>query len=164
MAKETLFDHPPKGHVAITAYDPSVDKWRAVEVDAEGRLEVSVTAGHKYIDRGDPDAFDFDETDLTMDSSWYDLDLSGIITDSDAVLVHLRVSITDATIGANFYLRENGNTQGYNVSVLTIQNAGTYMHEDAWVTLDENLVIEYNAAVAFDAVKIVVRGWLRPAA
>lgn len=42
MARETTFEQPPEGHVAILAYDSSIDKWRAVYVDASGNLQVDV--------------------------------------------------------------------------------------------------------------------------
>lgn len=44
MAKETTFEHPPKGHVALLAYDSANDRWQAVYVDASGNLQVDVVA------------------------------------------------------------------------------------------------------------------------
>lgn len=44
MAKETTFEHPPRGHTAILAYDAANDVWRAVYVDASGNLQVDVVA------------------------------------------------------------------------------------------------------------------------
>jgi len=35
--------------------------------------------GQRFVDRGDPAAVDFDETDLTMDNTWRDLDLSSLV-------------------------------------------------------------------------------------
>jgi hypothetical protein len=47
VAKETTFDHPPKGHVAILAYDSANDQWQAVYVDASGNLQVDVASGNQ---------------------------------------------------------------------------------------------------------------------
>lgn len=44
MAKETNFEHPPKGHLALLAYDPANDRWQAVHVDDSGNLQVDITA------------------------------------------------------------------------------------------------------------------------
>ena len=162
MAKETLFDHPPKGHVAITAYDPSVDKWRAVEVDASGRLEVVMTAGHKYIDRGDPAAHDFDQTDLTMDNLWHVLDLSDIIIDSDAVLVHLLVGIRDDVAGTFMNLREYDNDNAFNTAVAATQAANVWMYGDYQVTIDPRRIIAYKVTAVLSYAVITVRGWWRP--
>ena len=146
----------------ICAHDGT--DWQKLKVDSEGRLEVSVVAGHEYVDRGDPTDWDFTHADLNMDNNWYDLDLSGIITDSDAVLVHLRAVIKDASVDARLQFRENGNVNAYNVATLGTQIANVNMWGDLWVALDENLVIEYLATEVLDVVYGLVRGWLRPAA
>lgn len=44
MAKETTFEHPPKGHFGLIAYDSVNDRWQAVHVDADGNLQVDITA------------------------------------------------------------------------------------------------------------------------
>jgi len=40
VTKETNFEHPPRGHVALLAYDSVNDRWQAVYVDASGRLQM----------------------------------------------------------------------------------------------------------------------------
>jgi len=49
-------------------------------------------------DRGDPAAFDKTEADLTMDNAWHDLDLSAIVTDTDASWILLRVILNDPNV------------------------------------------------------------------
>lgn len=44
MAKEQTFSHPPKGHVALLAYDSVNDRWQVVHVDADGNLQVDLVA------------------------------------------------------------------------------------------------------------------------
>ena len=40
MAKEQNFAHPPRGHVAILAYDDVNDRWQVVECTADGYLKI----------------------------------------------------------------------------------------------------------------------------
>lgn len=42
MAKEQNFPHPPRGHVALLAYDSVNDRFQVVHVDATGLLQVDV--------------------------------------------------------------------------------------------------------------------------
>ena len=151
------------GYLAgICAHDGT--DWQKLKIDAEGRLEVSVVAGHEYVDRGDPSAADFDIGDLICNGTWRDLDLSGIITDSDAVLVHLRVSVSSSATGAELDFRKNGNVNTANVEYIQVLVTAVTNHSSALVSLDENLVIEYIGSATLDTVSIVVRGWWRPAA
>lgn len=163
MAKETTFDHPPKGHAAILGYDSSIDKHRTFSVDSSGRLEVVVATAHKYVDRGDPAAWDKTTGDLIIDSAWHDIDFSGIITDPNAVAVHVRVQITDDTIGRTALLRKNGNVNAVNELVCRTQAANISREADGFVSLDADLKVEYNITTGVDSAAIVVRGWLAPA-
>lgn len=45
MAKEQSFSFPPRGHVALLAYDPAADVFRVVAVDASGNLQVGMGGG-----------------------------------------------------------------------------------------------------------------------
>ena len=151
------------GYLAgICAHDGT--DWQKLKIDSEGRLEVVVTAGHEYVDRGDPNAIDFDISDLICDSTWRDLDLSGIITDSDAVLVQMRAIISSDTVGTTMVFRENGNEFTFNSQEIVIYNTAVTGREDVLVRLDENLVIEYFGSTLLNTVTIIVRGWWRPAA
>ena len=44
MTKEQTFEHPPRGHVALLAYDSVNDRFQVVHVDASGLLQVDVAA------------------------------------------------------------------------------------------------------------------------
>ena len=151
------------GYLAgICAHDGT--DWQKLKIDSEGRLEVSVVAGHEYVDRGDPAAADFTEADLTMDANWYDLDLSGIITDSDAVLVHLGVTLSDLTLGSRILFREKGNVNTFNACRLYTQGVDQVTYGEFWITLDANLYIQYYASEVLSVLYITVHGWMRPAA
>ena len=151
------------GYLAgICAHDGT--DWQKLKIDSEGRLEVVVTAGHEYVDRGDPSGYDFDIGDLICDGAWRDLDLSGVITDSDAVLVLMRVDIGSAVSGTAFHFKKNGLTYTVNSQGLRVISTTFGASITVQVALDENLIVEYNGAAALDAVNIAVRGWWRPAA
>ena len=151
------------GYLAgICAHDGT--DWQKLKIDAEGRLEVSVVAGHEYVDRGDPAVVDYDQTKLTIDDAWHDLDLSGIITDDDAVLVHILAIIKDDVTGSVLNMRKNGNTNALNISAVRTQAVNVYMDNEFSVSLDDNLVIEYNITTGMDEVLLIIRGWWRPAA
>lgn len=44
MTKEQTFAHPPRGHVALLAYDSANDRFQVVHVDASGLLQVDIAA------------------------------------------------------------------------------------------------------------------------
>lgn len=44
MTKETNFEHPPRGHVGLLAYDSVNDRFQVVYVGADGRLHIDVKA------------------------------------------------------------------------------------------------------------------------
>ena len=53
-------------------------------------MEFGGVIGLRYVDRGDPDVYDFTEATLVNDDTWRTLDLSAIIP-SGVKLVHLRL-------------------------------------------------------------------------
>ena len=151
------------GYLAgICAHDGA--DWQKLKVDANGRLEVSVAAGHKYIDRGDPAAHDFDQTDLDMDNAWYLLDLSDIVLDSDAVLVHLLIFIKDSVAGLSLHIREHDNSNGINIAAIATQVANVWICGECQVSIDSFRLIAYKVSGPADGIYITVRGWWRPAA
>ena len=151
------------GYLAgICAHDGT--GWQKLKIDADGRLEVSVTAGHKYIDRGDPSAPDFTEADLDMDNSFYLLDLSDIVLDSDAVLVHLVLRIADSALGTLLQIREYDNTYAINVAEVGTQQISIWNSADCVVAIDSFRLISYRVSSVADGITITVRGWWRPAA
>jgi len=122
-------------------------------------------SGHVYVDRGDPAAFDFTLANFTTDGSWRDLNLSAIVTDATATVVHLRVGIKNPSAGQGFYLRKNGNSNSVSISGLSTQVATLYINNmDVWVQMDANRIIEYLAPNAsWNNLDIVIKGWLKPA-
>lgn len=117
----------------------------------------------KFQDRGDPAAYDYEETGdksiLDTDGDWHDLDLSAIVpTGAKAIL--LRVSIQDDSVGSFFLLRKNGRVSDFNIAILRTQVADAYIDQAIVIACDTNRVIEYKGSdVAFSLVALVVSGW-----
>lgn len=118
----------------------------------------TVTVGDEvFVDRGDPSSADFTESDLTIDGSWYELDLSTIIPEA-ATLVLLRGFILDTTSDDEVRFREPGNLNDFNCAVLRT-GGGANMAQDLWV-VPSNQKIEYNAiSGASPDIDITIGGW-----
>jgi len=50
VTKEQTFEHPPRGHVALLAYDSVNDRFQVVHIDANGLLQVDVAAQAANLD------------------------------------------------------------------------------------------------------------------
>jgi len=117
------------------------------------------TNRHRYFDRGDPVAFDFQIGDFIEDNTWRDLDLSGIIP-ANVVLVLLRVVVRSTTISTVVNFRKNGNVSVFNVVRFPIFLALIRNSLDVHVTPDANGVIEYKFNNdKSDLCNITVAGW-----
>jgi hypothetical protein len=123
----------------------------------------AAAGGYEYVDRGDPNAADFETADFTFDNAYHDLDLSAIVTDSDAEVVFYRAVIKATAAGHNLICRKNGNANEFNTETLSCPVANVYIYAGGHVACDENQVIEYKCTAALDYALFIVRGWLKPA-
>ena len=115
--------------------------------------------GHKFVDRGDPSALDFNMTNLTTDGSYYDLDLSAIIP-KNTKLVMLRVETQTMEYYPTISVRKNGNIETINIDSLHVKTLMEDYHKTFWVAPDADGVIEYNASGAtYSYLNISVGGW-----
>lgn len=108
--------------------------------------------GHQFTDRGDPVSVDFEQGDLTGDSTWRDLDLSGIVAEG-AVAVLLRIYLDGGT-NPSVKFRKNGNTNDKNVAEVV-----SFDSDDIIVACDTARKIEYYSALLPPTVRITVGGW-----
>ncbi|KKN03290.1 hypothetical protein LCGC14_1109260, partial [marine sediment metagenome] len=133
---------------------------------ATGNAKWKVAAaggGGGFIDRGDPDLSgsghaDYLESDLTLDGTWNDLDLSAIVS-AGAAAVLLAVQIKDNLVGPEIEFRENGDTNIYNRSRARTVISNVYFGYDLIVAVDGNRVIEYKGNPGIDNIFIIIRGW-----
>lgn len=115
-----------------------------------------------FVDRGDPSTIDVTVGNLTTDGNWYDWDLSGIVKDTNAKSVLLRLTMLDDNVGKKVSFRKKGVTNDQNVSDHRTQIANQIRREDTVVALDQNNVIQYYITnTTWDAINIVVGGWWR---
>lgn len=111
-----------------------------------------------YVDRGDPENYDFTKEDLTLDLIWHDLNLSNIVPVGTS-LVHLRVKLATPSL-AGLQFRKKGNTNLINAAVMKVQVANVYYYEDFLVACDSNRIIQYLASdVSWTTLDIIIRGW-----
>lgn len=110
-----------------------------------------------WYDRGDPAASDWDETDLTEDAGWHDLDLRTAGVPSHAKLVLLRVVMVTGAESGVAYFRREGCTNAINASaVLEISDDQA---RDVWVTPAGGLIeymLDFTGALSID---VTVGGW-----
>lgn len=117
----------------------------------------------RYVDRGDPAAWDFAVANFTTDGTWRDLDLSSIVP-AGAVLVHYRMNLQDDLVASEVAYRKNGNSNGFNATGTRIQVANQVMVVDGFVACDSGRIIEYWATnTTFSVINFSVRGWWIPA-
>lgn len=128
-----------------------------------GGTTAAASGGYEYVDRGDPAAADWGAGDLTRDDTWRDLDLSSVVTDSDAEIVHFQVLVLASAANKIFWLRTNGNSNEINVTKVRTQVANQRVDADAFVVPDGDLKIEYRCPSTIGTMSLVVRGWFHPA-
>jgi hypothetical protein len=121
--------------------------------------------GCDFVDRGDPAAWDWQVGDLTIDGTWNDLDLSGVIPEDGAgMLALIHAEVKDDASGSAFSVREKGNSNARNVGSVVTQAANVVATGDLWVLVDESMVVQYMGTnVAFTSIDLCVRGWMQPA-
>jgi hypothetical protein len=112
----------------------------------------------KLIDRGDPSDWDFEETDLTTDATWRDLDCSSIVP-AGVTHIAFRGYINGST-NNYFQIRKNGNSNAYTAQTITCQRTGAI--EFSWIVpCDTSRIVEYLASnVSWTGIKIVITGWI----
>lgn len=115
-----------------------------------------------YVDRGDTGSYDFEIGDLTMDGTYRDLDISGIIP-AGTVAVELAVGVTPTTLPAQLLIRQKGYTGNRNFWIVKCLVA-TLTHENRFfVTPNSNRLLEYHGTSlggGWTNVNIVVCGWI----
>ena len=117
-------------------------------------------AGSKFVDRGDPDNYDFQTGDFSKDGNPHDLDISAIIP-KGTVSALLRIILETTVAGQSILFRTKGNTVWANCCKCFTAIANTSIAYDIMVTPNSDGVIEYQTSVAvFNTLNITVGGWL----
>jgi hypothetical protein len=114
--------------------------------------------GLTYVARGDPVAYDADQTTLTIDGAYHALNLASIVP-ANAKLVHFRLRAANAATGKHVKLCKHGVANGFAIidaSIIVINLA----HEQSGVLECTGQQIDYKCdAGAWTAIGFVVLGW-----
>jgi len=112
-----------------------------------------------YVNRGDPAAYDYVKTDLTLDGAWHTLDLSSLVP-KGAAAVFLVGHLEGAAIDWGIKFKKNGQTNDVNHGGMETIRANIERHRSSIVSLDSDRKIEYRADnQAWTTLNLAVRGW-----
>lgn len=127
------------------------------EIDATGLTG----AGHNLVDRGDPSSLDLDVGSMTVDSNWYDWDLSSVVP-AGAIAVELRIYQTSDAAARRLLFRKKGNSNELNIIAHKhIVANGTEMWQGKCFC-NSARVIQYfvtGASGNWANIGITIRGW-----
>ena len=155
---KSVYDPDEDGVIAVAQTEADM-KLSTYDPNEDGVIAVAQTEAVKYVDRGDPDAYDFALTNLTADDAWRDLDLSGILP-AGVRLAHLFLHVHCVEASIYSWLRENGNSNEINVTRFCTGAERSPRGVSRLVRCDEDRKIEYRIAVAtWIFYKIQVVGW-----
>ena len=133
-------------------------------IPSQKAVKAYVAASGGFIDRGDPVAADYDQTDLTdADADWHELDLAtdvSVPTTVKAVL--LVVSYYSGTSGATLSFRDSANSNEYNVSECPVLVASKIHSLDIVVPCTNGIIDIKSSNINLNewtAIQIVVKGW-----
>ena len=118
----------------------------------------SKPAGHRYIDRGDPDSEDFTQADLIQDNTWRELDLSSVIGTGIKLLLIYTYFDNDVSL-SNIDFRQPGNSGAWNADGVFNHVIGVSGYETIQVLTDKNGKIEYRSHSSDNVIDACIRGW-----
>ena len=112
-----------------------------------------------FVDRGDPDTYDYAKEDLTIDGAWHDMDLSGIVPEkAKAVFIigHLQGNGVDWHI----MFRKSGNVNEVAHGGMETLRSNVERHRSSIVALDSDRKIEYKVDnEAWDTLDLAIKAW-----
>ncbi|MBA7646414.1 hypothetical protein ES703_54178 [subsurface metagenome] len=115
--------------------------------------------GHRFVDRGDPAAADFNKDTLTFGMQYIDLDLSGILPKS-ARLVMLRLKVEISAGAPACIVRSKDNTHSANKDVLQPYVLDTCYYKNLWVACGSDGIIQCLFMIAtYTICDLTVGGW-----
>ena len=116
-------------------------------------------SNYRYCDRGDPSSYDWDYTDLTIDSNWHDLDCSSIVP-NDAVAILFNMRIKDDATNSWMQFRKNGQSNDVNVASFRTQCANVFIENEFIVSCDSDKIVEYRVLnTTWSDIEVAIKGW-----
>lgn len=122
-------------------------------------LSTDIGKRDAYVHRGDPNDWDFDTADFTIDDNWHELDLSAIVPEN-AKAVHLLVVINNSIAAKFINFRHTSQANVSNLVSCKVKVADISDWFDIVQALDSDRKIDYYVStVGWTFIGIVVRGW-----
>lgn len=114
--------------------------------------------GSGFVDRGDNATIDFDQSIISVNGAWTELDLSNIVPPT-AKAVALRVHLVDSVVGTKLTFRKMGNSNSANVNEVEVNVANVSIYNTMIVPCNETPSIEYLQSDDIQAINVNVIGW-----
>ncbi len=111
-----------------------------------------------FVDRGDPAISDWQMPFLDNDSSWHDLDVSGVVP-AEASAILFGVKLVGATVVDMIELRKSGNSNDKANNICANSVALLPAYEDLVVATSDNGEVEYKITLDTISVDLTVKGW-----
>lgn len=121
--------------------------------------KTAIPVSSNYVSNGDVAANDYDKSDFTWDSSWYELDISSKVP-AGVKLVHLEVTHRPSVVGNWMYFRKNGYSNSYNMAKFNPTVMGVDHNHDVFIEVDSDRIFEYKGGSSPTTFNVVVKGWL----
>jgi len=116
-------------------------------------------AGHKLVDRGDPDAYDYSVGDFTKDGLFHELDLSAIVP-SNAKFIGIRAVVRCTAAQDYCIFRKKGNVNTKNAIQGYVSINDGYNSVMGNVPCNSTRIIEYSFTANFTIINFCVCGWI----
>lgn len=159
MADQNVTELTENTSPALVDLIYTVDDPSGAPLDRKVTLQNVMELAPHYVDRGDPSDWDFEETDLTTDETWNELDCSSVVP-AGAVAIIFCGYISDDAAGSYLLFRKNGNTNSYNKGSVTAAVANQGFDFQVIVGCDADRKVQYYGKnVTFTAIKICIAGW-----
>lgn len=147
-------------HADVAANTTKIDAHSAL---VNEHIDWTDAIGHRFVDRGDPDTFDWHEIGakdvFITDGTWHDLDCSSIVP-TGAVAILFVIALQDNAIKSDFFLRKNGNINNWTMQGLRSAVANVYFDGNFTVPCDSNQVVEYRGTnISFTDIYLTIVGW-----
>lgn len=139
--------------------DLSVTAMSATQINVSSvTASGEITTGYGFYHDRQPTVRDFTIEKFTMNSSWYDLDLSTIVP-AGVKAVHLSIIGYDDKVGSTINFRRNGSSNSIASEALFTQAVNVSIAMNFICAVDENRIIEYMANEQWSRFDLTVLGW-----
>lgn len=124
----------------------------------------TVSEGYNYlktgfVDRGDPDGWDYVLGDFTTDYTWHDFNLSAIVPEG-ARAVLFRLVLRSGIVDATFQLRKKGKVGEHAISDEGTGLSGILARSTTTCACDENRAVQYRAEdLSWLNINVLILGW-----